>query len=96
MSGPSIQRAGDIQPGGCPGGAEYGRGLSRTVVHAGGCCERWAKVQDAVLGLDAEGIDPVEEAKLEAQADAGEMLADALELGEFDDGERPDPRRWAR
>jgi hypothetical protein len=24
----------------CPGGAEYGHGFSRTVVHAGGCCAR--------------------------------------------------------
>ena len=25
----------------CPGGAEYGHGMSLTTVHAGGCCERW-------------------------------------------------------
>ena len=30
------------------------------------------------------------------QADAGEMLADALELGEFDDGSSPDLTRWTR
>ena len=26
---------------GCPGASEYGHGMSRTVVHAGGCCEAW-------------------------------------------------------
>lgn len=46
-SGPSIQRGTDIEPGGCPGGAEYGRGLSRTVVHGDGCCERWAETSRA-------------------------------------------------
>jgi hypothetical protein len=49
---PSIQRAQDIEPGQCPGAAEYGRGLSRTVVHGGGCCDRWqAEHRDELLEL---------------------------------------------
>lgn len=28
--------------GTCPGGAEYGHGLTLTTVHAGGCCDSWA------------------------------------------------------
>lgn len=32
----------------CPGGAEYGRGLSRTTVHAGGCCAR--RIHLAIIG----------------------------------------------
>jgi hypothetical protein len=32
----------------CPGGAEYGHGMSLTTVHAGGCCERWAQEQAAI------------------------------------------------
>lgn len=36
---PTIER--NPEPGGCPGGAPYGHGFNRTVVHAGGCCARW-------------------------------------------------------
>ena len=28
----------------CPGGAEYGRGLSRTVVHSADCCGRQGRI----------------------------------------------------
>ncbi len=27
--------------GQCPGGAEYGHGMTLTSVHGGDCCERW-------------------------------------------------------
>jgi hypothetical protein len=27
--------------GKCPGGTEYGHGMSLTTVHGGGCCEAW-------------------------------------------------------
>lgn len=36
---PAIER-GRREPGGCPGGSEYGHGHMRTSVHAGGCCLR--------------------------------------------------------
>jgi hypothetical protein len=32
-SGPNVGR--------CPGGAEYGHGMTLTTVHAGGCCAAW-------------------------------------------------------
>jgi hypothetical protein len=40
--------------GTCPGRAPYGRGLSLTVVHWGGCCARWAQARRRRLeALDA-------------------------------------------
>ena len=34
----------------CPGGAEYGHGFSRTVVHADGCCANAARVDWTIVG----------------------------------------------
>lgn len=34
----------------CPGGAEYGHGLSRTAVHAGGCCQRRPRIHWVIVG----------------------------------------------
>ena len=44
MAEPSNPEPASAAPnvGGCPGGAEYGHGMSLTTVHAGGCCNAWA------------------------------------------------------
>lgn len=34
----------------CPGGAEYGHGMSLTTVHAGGCCKRHPKIDWIIVG----------------------------------------------
>lgn len=34
----------------CPGSSEYGRGFNRTIVHAGGCCERHAASLWVIVG----------------------------------------------
>ena len=39
----------------CPGASEYGHGMSRTVVHAGGCCEVWRGSMLRILGSLAHG-----------------------------------------
>lgn len=40
MNDPSIE-TGRRELAECPGGSEYGHGLTMRRVHAGGCCERW-------------------------------------------------------
>lgn len=49
---PTIQRTDSAQPrrlgvDTCPGTTEYGRGLSLTTVHSGGCCERFEAARPA-------------------------------------------------
>lgn len=39
----------------CPGGSEYGHGMSLTVIHAGGCCKEWRKAMLRILGSLAHG-----------------------------------------
>jgi len=37
----------------CPGGAEYGHGMSLTRVHAGGCCDRHPRIHWVVCGSES-------------------------------------------
>ena len=55
-SGPRVGR--------CPGGAEYGHGMSLTTVHAGGCCAEWDRGhQAAQADFEPEADDPEPEAE---------------------------------
>ena len=37
----------------CPGGAEYGHGMSLTRVHAGGCCDRHPRIHWVICGSES-------------------------------------------
>jgi hypothetical protein len=59
----------------CPGTSEYGHGLSRTVVHTGGCCERWIAALNGPPGDFARycgETDPGVLALLDAEGDTDE------------------------
>jgi hypothetical protein len=38
----------------CPGGAEYGHGMSLTTVHAGGCCQAWDAARAEATAAEPE------------------------------------------
>ncbi len=40
--------------GRCPGGAEYGHGMTLTTVHAGGCCTTWDQARIAAAEPEPE------------------------------------------
>jgi hypothetical protein len=56
-SGPNV--------GKCPGGAEYGHGMSLTTVHAGGCCAQWDQARAEA------GPGRASEPRAEAEPEAG-------------------------
>jgi hypothetical protein len=55
-SGPNV--------GKCPGGAEYGHGMSLTTVHAAGCCAAWDQTR-------ADAARAERDAEVAAADDAG-------------------------